>query len=84
MINLFADLSKNDMIEEIRHPEKKNFWKYVGLWPWAQIKFITNLLLIGQVYIIDKSRNEKKDCKSKRDYEKYHEQPDPPNLIDVG
>lgn len=31
MINLFADLSKNDMIEEIRHPEKKtseNMWDY--------------------------------------------------------
>lgn len=57
----------------------------MGVRCWAQITFITNLPLIGQVYIIDKNRNEKKkDCKSKRDYGKYPEQPEPPNLIDLG
>lgn len=44
MIDYFADLWKDDMIEKIRHPET-NSLKYMGVWCWAQIKLIINLLL---------------------------------------
>lgn len=66
------------MIEKIRHTERKSL-KYMGIF-WEQIKIITNLLLNGQVYSIDKNKNLRiKDGKCRERLWECHEQPGPLN-----
>ena len=56
MVDVFADLSKDNTIEEIRHPET-NSLRYTGVYFWTLIKLIVNLLLSGQGYGTDKNQN---------------------------
>ena len=44
MIDYFADLWKDDMIVKLRYPETHSL-KYLGVWCWAQIELMINLLL---------------------------------------
>lgn len=54
MVDVFADLSKDDTIEEIRHPET-NSLNCMGVYFWTLMKLIVSLLLNDQGYGIDKS-----------------------------
>lgn len=67
-IDIFADLSKDDMVEKIRHPET-NSLKYMGVYCWTQMKLIVNLLLSDQVY------NRDKNLKDGRSRERWWEMP---------
>lgn len=66
MIDIFAGLSKDGMIKDIRHLET-NSLKCMGIGCWAQIKLITNLLLSGREYSIDKIKR-KKMVSAEREY----------------
>lgn len=67
-IDIFADLSKDDMVEKIRHPET-NSLKYMRVYCWTQMKLIVNLLLSDQVY------NRDKNLKDGRSRERWWEMP---------
>lgn len=56
MVPVFVDLSKDNTIEEIRHPET-NSLKYMGVYFRVLIKLIVNLLLSDRGYGTDKNQN---------------------------